>query len=265
MPSILTVVTGRRVSIRICPLSRLNNQETCMRDDSETVSKYARRDFLKLTSISVVGVTVAGAWPTFALAASASPLSVGYASSEPEDGGHRSLVAADSMLMGDPSFLSHDAKVTIRSSFRSVAATKQLDSVAIDVVFPELGANARSYPSFRAWSSGSDGFRHLSSRRVTFRVPMDGMNGLLLNFVREASAATKNPNAGHPDASVTLGLGSSSGEPKLQRGIYVVAFRESNDSADPVWGRLDLTRRGSELAISGGSFSYVIFSVDYER
>ena len=237
-----------------------------MRDDSETVSKYARRDFLKLTSVSIVGVTVAGAWPTFAFAKSASsPLSVGYASSMPEDGGRRSLIAAESMLVGDPAFLSHDARVTIRSSFRSVAATKQLDSVSIDVVFPELGADAKSYPSFRAWSCGSDGARHLSSRRVSFRVPMDGMNGMQINFVREASAATKNPNAGHPDGTVFFGLGSSSGQPKLQRGIYVVAYRETNDDVDPVWSRLDLTRRGNDLAVSGGALSYMIFSVDYDR
>jgi hypothetical protein len=230
-------------------------------------SECARRDFLKLTSLAVVGFAGSGLLPTLAFAKSSdSPVSLGYSSDLPADGGRRPLTAASSMLVGDPSFLSREAKITVRSSFRATAAAKNLDTVSIDVVYPELGVDARAYPSFRAWTTGSDGFRHLSSQRATFRVPVDGTSGLQLNLIRQPSGTTKNANTGgKPDATIVLGLGSTAGQPKLQRGVYVVAYRETTDGTDPSWDRLDLVRNGSDLTISGGSLSYAIFTVDYAR
>src|SRR6476469_10861387 len=87
-----------------------------MSDEGFVRSQIARRDFLKLGSIALAG----SAWPTLAFAGvrrlPASLLTAGYAAAEPEENKLVWLTAAESILSGDSSFISRDARVTIRSS-----------------------------------------------------------------------------------------------------------------------------------------------------
>src|SRR5450432_2122808 len=87
-----------------------------MSDEGFVRSQLARRDFLKLGSVALAST----AWPAMAFAGvrhlPASLLTAGYAASEPEEGKIVWLTAAERILAGDSSFISRDARVTIRSS-----------------------------------------------------------------------------------------------------------------------------------------------------
>jgi hypothetical protein len=237
--------------------------------DKSVSSQYARREFLKLTSVAVAGLAGSG-WPSFALGAlrqlPASILSTGYAASEPKEGALVRLSSAESLLMGDSSFISRDAQVTIRSS-RAIARSGN-PGVAIDVVFPALGYQPESYPTYHAWSYREDQYQQHVSSPVSFRVPIEATSGLRLLFTRfkaepATTASVDGSAVAAPDDMVQLSLGSSSSAAKLQRGIYVVAYGEPGVPSVPNWSALSITRRGNDLVVPEAKFSYLVLSVDY--
>ena len=145
-------------------------------------SQFARRDFLKLSSLAVAGLA-GGALPVFALPlgqrVSRSLMSIGFAAEEPEANRPVQLDAAAHLLTSDPTFLSRDALVTIRSSARALSQSTSRGA-AIDVVYPALGFQPDRYPAYRAWSCRIDDHGVESGGGVAFRVPVDGTNGLQL-------------------------------------------------------------------------------------
>jgi hypothetical protein len=227
-----------------------------MSDEGFVRSQIARRDFLKLGSVALAGT----AWPSLAFAGlrslPASLLSVGYAASEPEENKLVWLTAAERLLVGDSSFISRDARVTIRSS-RSLPQVGDERGASIDVVFPAVGYEPDAYPTYRAWSARrTDSMQHTSAP-VSFRVPVEATTGLQLVFSR------LNPDASAPldsERLMRLSLGSSSSDPKLQRGIYIVAYGEPSVSN---WGAVPITRQGREIVVPRAEFSYVVISIDY--
>ena len=230
-------------------------------------AQVARRDFLKAGSLAVAGLA-GTSWPSLAFGAvrtlPGSILSAGYAAEEPKEGEIEWLVPAEKVLAGDAAFISRDARVTIRSSTRAASLNGKIGGAAIDVVFPAIGYQPDSYPTYRAWSFRQDEFLASASSPVSFRVPIDAVGGLQLLFTRmKEEAGADDGTAPKPDDMVALTLGSSSRLPKLRRGIYVVAYGESGMHGVTNWAAVPITRRSGEIVVPEARFSYVVFSIDY--
>lgn len=216
-----------------------------------------RRDFLKLGSVAVAGLSL----PASAVAAlaklPAKLLSAGYASAEPQEDEIVWLTPASRLLAGDMTFLKTDAQITIRSSFAAKRPGGTAPRIAaIDVAFPAVGYQPDAYPTYRAYQHGT-----ASSGPVAFRVPVEATTGLQLLFT------TLNPDADpaqiqQPDDMVRFALGSTTGDEKLQRGVYVVAYGEPGVAN---WSAVPITRHGRDIVVPNATFSYVVFNVDYAK
>ena len=240
-----------------------------MSDKTFHPSGVARRDFLKLGSLAVAGVAGAG-FPSFAFGAlrklPASLLSPGYAAAEPEEGAIEWLTPAERLLSGDPAFISRDARVTVRSSSRAASQNGKIGGAAIDVVFPALGYQPESYPTYRAWTFRQDQYTYGASAGVSFRVPIEATSGLPLLFTRlKTSAVSETAPSGVPvpDEMLRLSLGSASNAPKLRRGIYVIAYGEDGARGVTNWSTVPITRRGNDIVVPDAQFSYVVLKIDY--
>ncbi len=128
----------------------------------------------------------------------------------------------------------------------------------IDVVFPALGYQPDAYPIYRAWSARRDQYGDQASGPVSFRVPVEATTGLQLVFTR-MKADTDPTVPQQPDDMLQLSLGSSNA-PKLQRGIYVIAYGEPSVSN---WSAVPITRQGREIVVPNAKFSYVVLKIDY--
>ena len=227
---------------------------------------FARRDFLKISSVAVAGL-MTGGWPsTLFGASSASILSAGYSDAEPKEGELLRLRSAAALLSGDMQFIKRDAKVTMRSFHSAVQGGP--DSVAIDVVYPVLGYQPDSYPVYHAWMYRRDHLTESASAAGTFRVPVDAMDGMRLVFTRFTSAriaaASEDAKAQTtPDDTMQFSLATAPGTAKLRRGLYVVSYREPGVSSVGNWSTLSITRKDNDLIVPGASFAYLVFSVDY--
>src|SRR5438034_2331309 len=229
----------------------------------------ARRQFLKASSVAAIGFAAAGLIrpdSLFGAAITVPLLGVGFTPADDVVHGNARLIDATSALSGDPTFISRGARLTISSFSPAARGHKTQEGAAIDAIFPILGREAEKYPRFQAWS-----FRAkesgLESGRGSFTMPVTATDGIQL-VVRplpapgaeaSAAAATQSPFA--------LSLGSASGSYKLQKGTYVVAFRDANGSdGAPNWNRLYLARHDEgDLYVPGARFSYVVVNVDYAK
>jgi hypothetical protein len=236
-----------------------------MSNDAVVSSRFPRRDFLKISSVALAGLA-GSTIPAMAFGAlrrlPTSLLSAGYAAAEPEANAVVWLTPAERLLTGDIGFLSRDAQVTVRSS-RAAAPDGKLRGAMIDVVFPALGYQPESYPTYRAWSVREDQYARHASAPVSFRVPIEATSGLRLVFTHmneDNSAKTDASLPQQPDAMMRLSLGSSSDSPKLRRGIYVVAYGEP---AVANWSVVPITRKGKDIVVPDARFSYVVLSIDY--
>lgn len=228
--------------------------------------KVARREFLKTGSAAALGLTVFAVSPGRIFASEpdgrgmAPLLGVGYASSVPEPGGAVRLIPADYALAGDPTFISRGARVAIRSSSRAVREHRQRGGVAIDVTHPAFGYAPEKYPRFRAWSYLKDeNDVDNVAGPIAFTVPVTATQGLQL-VVRRVSI---NPDEPASEAPLSLTLGSASGEMKLQRGLYVVAFREGPGDSIPSWSSHSVSSEGGQLVVNTTMFSYAVLTVDF--
>lgn len=228
-----------------------------------------RRQFLKATSAAAVGFAAAGLFRPESLLAAGAPvvlplLGVGFTPDELGPKGAR-LVDATDVSSGDPTFLSRGARLTIASFSPLPSRSKRsAPGAAIDAIFPVYGQSAEKYPRFQAWcyrakESG------VEAGATSFTMPVTATDGIQL-VVRplaapgaDAAAATQSP--------FSLSLGSRNGTYKLQKGTYVVAFREETEGGGaPLWQRLTLVRHNEhEIVVPGAHFSYVVVSVDYAK
>jgi hypothetical protein len=241
-----------------------------------------RRHFLGVTGAAAVGAATGALNPSVLFASEPfNPLlSIGFAEMEPGGQSVR-LVGADRLLMGDPAFISRAARVSIKSFHRQSSRRGAAGGAAIEAVYPANGYEPARYPRFRSWSYvGREDYDSVGGR-ISFNVPVHGVNGLELRITRLQTNDGDGParrRAAAPALSdardtsefqrVSLALGSVTGTYKLQRGVYVIAFRETQRDAAPAWGAYWLSERSGELVAgtSGGTaadFTYAVIGVDY--
>ncbi|MGZ5493805.1 MAG: hypothetical protein ACXWHG_09350 [Thermoanaerobaculia bacterium] len=115
----------------------------------------------------------------------------------------------------------------MRSSSRAASQNGKIGGAAIDVVFPALGYQPESYPTYRAWTFRQDQYTYGASTGVSFRV------------------------------------GSASNAPKLRRGIYVIAYGDAGARGVTNWSTVPITCRGNDIVVPDAQFSYVVLKIDY--
>ena len=226
--------------------------------------KVDRREFLTTGSAAAIGLTAIALSPQSAFAAAKGGidplLSVGYASSLPTANESVRLSPAGDALAGDPTFISRGARVTVSSFKRATRYQGALGGAAIDVIHPAIGFARPKYPRFRAWSYSTDS-NHVDNvgSGIAFGTPVTATEGLQF-VVRRVTASNEEPATETP---VALTLGSSSGTMKLQRGVYVVAFREGADDSVPSWSAHSLSSREGRFVVNTTAFSYAVLTIDY--
>jgi len=228
--------------------------------------KVARRDFLKTSSAAAVGLSAVAFSPGSLFAAPSSEndfaplLGVGYAQSAPEAGQSVRLAPADRALVGDPSFISRSARVTIHTFARAASREGKPGGAAIDVIHPAIGYAPDKYPRFRAWTYATDkNSVDNVGGAIAFTVPVTATQGLQF-AIRRVPVESNGPAKEIP---LALTLSSESGAFKLQRGIYVIAFREENRDSVPSWSTLSVSSKGGQYLVDTKAFSHAILTIDY--
>lgn len=227
--------------------------------------KVARRDFLKAGSAAAIGFTAVALSPESLFAAPLRDrgilplLSVGYAPEAPEAGRSVRLAAADRALLGDPAFISRGARVTVQSFARATRYQGEHGGVGIDVIHPVIGYAPEKYPRFRAWAFSVDKNLDNIGGPIRFNVPVTGTQGLQF-VVRRVTFDRDEPST---ETLLPLTLGSEFGKMKLQRGVYVLAFRESAGDSVPPWSAHSVKSKGGSLVVDTESFSYAVVTIDY--
>jgi len=216
-----------------------------------------RRRFLTTAAIGVTGFALNHKNVLAAAATGFSPLiSIGFAPALPPNGTSVRLGDAASILMPDPTFLSHGARVTVAGSARAAKHASDPGGVAVDAVLAKR---------FRFWSVADNG----RSGNLSFVVPVVATSGI--NFVarRMKQTTKKDETSASAPADVdpapfTLSLGSAAG-PKLQRGVYVVALRESATETIGDWSALSIVADRGAYSVAGAAVAWVILAIDYAK
>jgi hypothetical protein len=230
-----------------------------------SVRKVARRDFLKAGSAAAIGFSFVTLSPGSLFAAPAGDrgvsafLSLGYASDVPEDGKSVRLAAADKVLVGDPTFISRGARVTVRSFARAARSQGVRGGAGLDVIHPVIGYAPEKYPRFHAWAYSVDKNLDNIGGPIAFTVPVTATQGLQM-VVRRVTFDVNEPVNETP---LALTLGSQLGAAKLQRGVYVFAFSESASDSVPSWSSHSVTAEGGQLIVDTKAFSYAVVTIDY--
>jgi hypothetical protein len=216
-----------------------------------------RRSFLTTTALGVTAFAFSHKNAFAAPSTGFSPLiSIGFAPALPPNGASVRLADAASLLLPDPTFLSHDARVSVAGSARAAKHANDPGGVAVDAVMSKR---------FRFWSAAASG----PSGNLAFNVPVVATSGI--NFVARRMKDTTKKDETSPAAPAdvdptpfTLSLGSAAG-PKLQRGVYVVALRESAGESIGDWSRFSIAANQGAYSIPGADFAWVILKIDYGK
>jgi len=232
-----------------------------------------RREFLRLSATAAVGVAASGLINPARLFASTTDtlplLSIGFADRIPEAGTRAVLGSASSMLMPDPAFLRYGAQLAIVGSGTASRSDLREGGIEVDAIFPARSRTPDQYPRFMAWKMEIQGETRALSSGIRFTMPVTATDGVRLLVHRTSSAPPADrTKATAPDATqqnlIELSLRSGDG-PKLQRGVYVIAFRESSGETAPNWSRLAVQNRNGAFSVEGLSSSYIILTVDYVK
>jgi len=230
-----------------------------------------RRDFLRLGSVAVAGLAASGVFSPALFAANEPAivplLSVGYAPIAPANNGTVRLDYASSLIAGDPAFLSKMAKVTIEGYARGRKYQGNLSGTALDAIYPVHGYTPDKYPHFWAFFYAGQNGEERASGPLRFTLPVTSNNGAQFLVRRLKSGADSgNGQGATPERSLlSFSLGVESGSLKLQRGVYVIAFRESGSDDAPNWAGYTLRRTNGMLTVPNAPFSYVIVSFAYAK
>lgn len=222
-----------------------------------------RRRFLTTTAIGVTAIALTRESAFAAASGSFVPLmSIGFAAALPASGTFVRLSSAGSLYLPDPTFLSHGARVAVVASARGPKHAGEPGGVAVDAVMPTLG---RTPARFRFWGAAETG----TSGNLSFTVPVVATSGI--NFVaRRMKQSTKKDEtsttapADLDPTPFTLSLGSADGS-KLQRGIYVVALRESAGETLADWSAFSIVANQGAYSVAGADFAWVILKIDYAK
>jgi len=216
-----------------------------------------RRRFLTTTALGVTALALGHKNAFAATATGFSPLiSIGFAPALPADGATVRLADAASILMPDPTFLSRGARVSVAGSARAAKHATDPGGVAVDAVMSKR---------FRFWSAADSG----TSGNLSFTTPAVATSGIDFIARRMKDTTKKEETATTAPADIdpvpfTLSLGSAAG-PKLQRGVYVVALRESASEIITDWSRFAIAAANGVYTIPGAGFAWVILKIDYAK
>jgi hypothetical protein len=182
------------------------------------------------------------------------------------------LRSASSILNGDVAFISRGARLTFQSFARSAKYRDRLaGGAAVDVVYPVHGFTDERMPRFRAWSFNGREEGDSVAGPIAFNVPVTATGGVELVVRRtqsdspETASNAPRGRATAGEAAAPLSLGFDSRSAKLQRGVYVIAFRETEDDAMYGWDLFRLSRSGTNLVVTPAPFTYVLLNVDYAQ
>lgn len=245
-----------------------------------------RRQFLVTSAVAGAGVMLSGA-PAFAQAIPR--VSVGYwdgsdlvppaalkGKDTPAEEGVPALpvaiIAATGLLHPDPAFLKTDARLRIEPRLRSTAEARERHPFSVWVHYQADGPGSTRMAPFLAWTTDRRG---QASPPITFVAPVEADHGILVSILAEAGSGRRRTairgESGEAVAEqfVRFVLIPDPAEPKLQRGLYVLAPLPGS-SAVPNWdacswqategGRLELFSNGRPVA-----FDYLVITIDYAR
>ena len=257
-----------------------------------TQQGLGRREFILMTSGTVLAAMAMGQASFSSPAVAARPFSLGYA--EPDatarvDGRFLpNVVSADRVSSSDGGFV-RGVRVSIRGANVTPKAINGRKNMQLITDFTVVeGGTAKIYP-FIAWSyNRSSGAGQL----VTYLVPIDQDQHLRFLFKTDLPATQSgdtampglattrrnllstviNESAGSgsdPD-TITLSVRGESGATKLQRGYYIIAPTAAGTS-EPDWSRFQIRKGDNGLklyAMNGfeavpADFEYLILQVDY--
>jgi hypothetical protein len=193
----------------------------------------SRRDFLRYSTTAAAGLAIATMSNSSLFAApqtGSALLSVGFVSDLPANSVRLNSLTNNPST--DPLLVSRGARISTRGGQRGDKYLKSPGGIAVDAVFP----SARHVCFWSATKS--------CITKATTIVPAVAGSGVPVSV---QCFTTKGESL--------LNLG--------QRGVYVIALRESASDAAPNWSRLDLVRNGNRFVIPGLTTGYVILSVDY--
>jgi hypothetical protein len=280
----------------------LNQESSTVPNSTQPVSSpvepfvIERRRFLVLGSAAAVafaarGVSAAVA-PTPASAELPASLAVAFIDgleSRAAAIGGVSVLGANALTVGDPSFISRSAKVTVLGMWRA-QNRRETVGVALKAYYPTALYSLGDVPCY-VWS-------HLSrsatdaQRPASFRIPIDSA-GLRLEVEttaprsgivemvrgRVSSRIAMNDDGGRPRSRealadlknvASLSLGIDRGASKLRAGKYVLAMLPAG-AATPDWSTVRYTPANvsgpvsvrSLLGETAPAFDYVIVDVDF--
>jgi hypothetical protein len=193
-------------------------------------SSLNRRVFLRTTSGTVVFLSL-GAPSLFAAQAAEGPnlVSVGYWAGAPRGARRTSsrsssvLTSSSDLTSGDPRFLRDGVRIGVRSFYRAPQYRGRAGSFALDILY---GTDSGSVP-FQAWTFEQHGAMPAKkSQRSSFRSPVDALT--TLDFV---------VRRGEEEQRISFSSNTSEGIP-LRPGVYVIAFREADQTDAIDWSRI---------------------------
>jgi len=234
-------------------------------------SGIARREFLRISSVAAIGVSVVSLSERNLFAVSSAALvplmDVGYAPSLPLPGSSVPLASAASILSPDPRFISSGARVAVAGARRAANHANAPGGIGVDALFVTNYRQPNNPTHFRFFSVSGRPDGDAISGQLSFNMPVPLTSGVTLMVKRQrpsTSPELTTPPPTEPEVTpLTLSLGNVAG-PKLTRGVYVLAFREeATDSMPSNWNRLTLAPADGSYYIAGATFSYLILSVDY--
>ena len=172
------------------------------------------------------------------------------------------LHPAESLAAGDPRFLYEDAQIGFHGMFATESGTAPA-ALSIDARFP-----AYHDAPHHAWRYHQV---DLASANTRFTAPVSAGAGLTLDF----SIGTDSPST----KTLHFVAGASAGQPKLRRGLYLIAWRDAAAAPLPSWRHYEILAERSDAQAERPSvtsrlamrrdgsarrdFSYVLISVDY--
>lgn len=137
------------------------------------------------------------------------------------------LVAADSLLAGDPTFLSADPRIFVKGIWRPEAVRSRAVTFALDVLYDAQGSKVPFY----AWSfaSRSSDSPSLESSHLAFNIPVE-------------ASGTMDMVLSTPDGPRSIKFSINSGERalKLRPGYYFVALPETKSEPAIDWTRVKI-------------------------
>ena len=237
-----------------------------MSERSKSV-RIGRRAFLKTGGFATLGLA-AGAFRAPALFAatrartvgrgSGALLSVGFASLPDERNPAPRLVPADTLLSGDPTFISRFASVTVSGYSRATRQRGASGGLIVDAIFPALSYTPEKFPRFQAWTMSGRETGDAFGAPLHFTIPVTSTQGLQFAVRRMGAEAGD-------ETPVVLALDSSPDSMKLQRGVYVFAFRETPQDEMLSWSSYRVSEKNGAMMLDASTFSWVSLVIDYAK